>query len=145
MLSNLLKKYNLTIEDIQNDKQMDFFFDIKKKDMMFFNQITKNVNAEISVYSIPTKKVKEFSLKGSCMISCTNAEYIEIDGKYSIYKKLYDDELEIFYSAFIMKNNLGIKSSKTTRDLTDDELEKWKRANEMAHGIKSKFYRKQLQ
>lgn len=39
-------------------------------------------------------------------IKCTPAQYIEIEADYQFYRKALEEELSVFYSAFIQKNEL---------------------------------------
>ena len=39
-------------------------------------------------------------------VKCTPAQYIEIEADYQFYRKALEEELSIFYSAFIQKNDL---------------------------------------
>ncbi len=80
------------------------------------------------------------------MITCTAAEYVEIESMMSIYMPLYEQELDIFYYAFCDANDLLIKSAtpKDASELTDKEFDDLIRAKAMASKIKSKTYRKQI-
>ena len=39
-------------------------------------------------------------------IKCTPAQFIEIEADYQFYRKALEEELDVFYSAFIQKNKL---------------------------------------
>ncbi len=39
-------------------------------------------------------------------INCTPAQFIEIEADYQFYRKALEEELDVFYSAFIQKNEL---------------------------------------
>ena len=39
-------------------------------------------------------------------VKCTPAQYIEIEADYQFYRKALEEELSVFYSAFIQKNEL---------------------------------------
>lgn len=41
-----------------------------------------------------------------CTAHLTNAEYIEFEYAYSIYKEAFSKELDLFYMAFIQKNHM---------------------------------------
>lgn len=147
MLSLLLKKHKLIIDDIEGEKTENYFFKIKKGDARLLNQIVKRVNHNLSLYGeFPAKKVKQLGLKGNYMTTCTAFEFIEIESMFDIYQKLYNSELNIFYSAFLKANDLLVKSPdcKSTKDLTHEEYEEWLRINEMASKIKKENFRKQL-
>lgn len=147
MLSNLLKKHNLTIADIEGEKTDNYFFKLKESEHQLWHQIVKSVNVDIKCYGeFPKKDIKRLKLKGNYCIQSTLSEYIEIEAKFSIYNPLYQEELNVFYHAFCTANNLGItpKTPISIDDLSVDELKTYKRVLEMSQNIKSKHYRKQL-
>lgn len=147
MLNDLLKKHNLTIEDIEGEKTADYFFKLKDEEVKLFMQIVARVNYNIPKYGeIPAKKVKQLSLKGNYFITCTVAEYVEIQSMLGVYPRLYKEELNIFYTAFCKANDLLVNEGKlkTTDDLTPEEYKEWKRVQEMASKIKSETFRKQI-
>lgn len=138
MLDTLCKKHNINIEDLEDEKKKECFFNIDLAHAKFFNQIVHHVNRAIPVYG-------EFP--GNFAIDCTVYEYIEIEAKYHFYLKLYKEELDVFYTAFLNANNLLIIDDKS-HDLTqwtDDELEKHRRAVEMSSKIKKGQFSKQLE
>lgn len=144
----MLHKHNLTISDIDGEKQEDFFFNARGINARLFHQIVKRVNYDLKVYQFPSAKVKQFKLTGNSMVTCTPAEFIEIEQMFDVYTKLYKKESEVFYSAFLSANDLLARppkeEQKSTDDLTPEELEEWMRVNQMAGNIKKETIRKQL-
>lgn len=142
MLQKLLKKHNISIEDLENDNIEEFFFVIPEKlHFKILWQITKNLNMAIKCYGEFTKKlIKDYNLAGNYSIHCTNSEYIEIEAKYSFYLELFKSESEIFFSAFIQANDLGIKSDEPRQKLTDKDM----RVIEMSAKVKKGNFSKQL-
>ena len=148
MLQKMLQKHNLTIEEIEGEKQQDYFFKANGLNATLFHQIVKRVNYNLKLYQIPAKKVKQFMLEGNQMVTCTVAEFIEIDQMFDVYKKLYKKESELFYTAFYQQTtfllDLQKKTKYLTNDLTPAELEEWMRVQQMATKIKTETIRKQL-
>ena len=147
MLNDLLKKHNLTIEEIEGEKLNDFYFTITDKhNWSLLYQIIKGVNFEIRCFGeIPKSKIREYKLKGNYLIECTNSEYIEISAKYDFYLRLYKSELDTFLSAFIEANDLGVDNpNKEVKELTKDEIKELYRIQEMASKIKKGEFHKQL-
>lgn len=147
MLNDLMKKHNLTIEDIEGENKFDYFLKLKKEEEKLFNQIVKRVNTEIPLYGeFPAKDIKAFKLKGNFLIKCTASEYVEIESMFIVYNRLYKDELNIFYRAFCTANDLLVtsKDARSVKDMTDDEYNDWLRATAMASKIKSETFRKQI-
>jgi hypothetical protein len=147
MLNSLLKKHNLTIEDIEGEKIEKHYFKLEKKDERLWAQIVKSVNNEIKCYGpFPIKMIKEYHFPGNYLIECTISEYIEIEAKNNIYKRLYEEESNIFYHAFCTANNILIKPKKSIdiSDLEVNELQTLLRVRQMSRNIKNEQYRKQL-
>lgn len=150
MLSDLLKKHNLTIEDIEGEKQEYYFFTIKPNDeinIRLLNQIIKRVNYDLTLFGpISPQKVNKHGFGGNLIVECTAAEYIEIESMFNIYKKLIDSEYDVFFRAFCTANDLlgQPKKATTTKELSPEEYEKLMRANAMADNIKKENRFKQL-
>ena len=148
LLDKMLKKHNLTVEDIEGEKQQDYFFKATGINASLFAQIVKRVNYDLKIYFFPAAKVKQFGLAGNHMITCTAAEFIEIEQMFDVYKRLYKKESEIFYKAFLAANDLLAippkSEQKTTSDLSPEEFEEWKRTQAIASKIKTETIRKQL-
>lgn len=148
MLEDLLKKHNLTIEDIEGENISEYCFNIKKDEVKLFIQIIGRVNHKINKYGeFTAKERKKFKLAGNYLIKSTAAEYVEIESMFSFYSRLYKEELEFFFTAFCKANDLLITTNdnKSTKDLTNKELEDWLRVSSMASKIKSQTHRKQIE
>lgn len=147
MLDSLLKKHGLTIDDIEIEKESEYFFKLKPDEHRLWNQIVHSVRNDIKCYGkFPQKDIKQIGLSGNYCIISTLAEYIEIEAKFKIFMRLYRDELNIFYHSFCTANNLLVdpKNPITIDELTEDELKTLKRINQMSKNIKTEQYRKQL-
>lgn len=148
LLESLLKKHNLTIEDIEGEKISDHYFKLKKEDERLWSQIVKHVNYDIKSYGpFPVSMIKKYDLTGNYSISCTMSEYIEIEAMNVIYQRLFKKELNTFYHAFCTANNLLATPKKpiSMADLTVEELNELARVRTMARNIKSEVYRKQIE
>lgn len=145
MLNALMKKHNISIEDIEGEKQEHYFMNLDATEVKIFNQIAKHVNRSLIVYGeFPKNEIRKYKLTGNYMVKCIPSEYIEIEAKYTFYIKLYKSELSIFFSSFLKANDLLLTPTGEEQEPSKEELEKWKRINEMADSIKSEKFRKQL-
>jgi hypothetical protein len=145
MLEKIMQKHGLSIEDIEGEAQKEYFF--TDVDQRLWHQIVGRVNPEIHCYGkIPAKYVKRVKLPGNYFIRCTASEYVQIEGMYAIYKRLYDEELNIFYHAFCTANDLLVrpKTPIGIDDLEAKELEKLLRVRKMSREIKTEQYRRAL-
>ena len=145
MLNALMKKHKITAEDIEGEKTQEYFLKLDPTQVRIFNQIAKKINGSIKIHGeFPKKIIRKHKLKGNFMITCTPYEFIEIEGKYDFYIKLYTSELSIFFTSFLKANDLLLDATEKDYNPTKEELEKWKRIKEMADKIKSEKFRKQL-
>lgn len=148
MLNALLKKHNISIEEIEGDKIEPYYFNLKNDEHELWYQIVKHVNYLIKCYGeFPEKLIKDHRLGGNYMIECSASNYVEIEAKYSFYNKLYKEELEVFFSAFLMANNLLVDNPNINQDISElsiEEFKKWRRRKEMAEKITVGKFRKQL-
>jgi len=147
MLNDLLKKHNISIEEINGEKLEDYYFKIiDKYSWTLLYQIVKKVNLSIRCFGeIPKNKIREYKLKGNYLIECTASEYIEIEAKYDFYLKLYKSELNTFLSAFIEANDLGVDDpNREAKELTGEQIKELYRIQEIASKIKKGEFHKQL-
>lgn len=145
-LQDLLDKHNLTIEDIEGEKVNDHYFNLPENEMKLFAQIKGIVNRKIKAYGPFEKKIiKKYGLPGNFMITCTVAEFVEIQAKHEFYQRLYESELQTFWLAFLTANNLFvIVPEEEYTELTDEQILQRKRAALMALGVDRKSFTKQL-
>ena len=140
LLKKLMKKYDISEQDIELDEIMAFRFTYK-------NQFEENLAHQIA-YSIcgninPEKMIYTNRKQGR--IWCTNAEFLEFDAKFAFYKDCLKKDLSIFYRAFVQKNYLFppnnlCKKRDDIVHLTDEEIY----AREIAKGLKKHNYLKQI-
>ena len=69
MLSDFVKKHNLTIEQIEGEAINEYFFKVDKEDIRLWRQIVANVNYEIPKYGeFPKKAQKNPYILGNFMV-----------------------------------------------------------------------------
>lgn len=147
MLNDLIKKHNIKLEDLEGEEINNYFFKIETEDYRLFCQIVGRVNHLIKIFGEFSKRqMKEYGVKGNYAIKCTASEYIEIESMFPIYKRLYQEELKVFFRAFCTANDLLVDSGtqRSTKELTQEEYQEWLRATAMASNVKSETFRKQL-
>ena len=148
MLDKMLKKHNLTLSDIDGDSTNDYYFMATGVNARLFHQIVKCVNHNLKVYIFPKSKASIYGIKANMVITCTAYEFVEIDQMFSVFSRLFKEESEIFYTAFLAANDLLVNppdsERKSVSDLSPEELEKWRRSQEMSSKIKRESIRKQL-
>lgn len=140
-LARLMEKYNLSETDIENEKKIRCEFRYKNEiEERLIWQIIGSVTLSKG-YSAPTDTRRKVFWK-----NLTASEKIEIELKWSIYKKLWSEELEVFYHAFVVQNNIFNPSIAPKQDLpeTPEERAKLRRIYEMAESVKKAEIHKQL-
>lgn len=147
MLGKFMEKHKLSLEDIEGEKKRRRRFKVLADQKIFFNQICSNVLGR-------NYRVESTGQAIYKVVEVTDAEYVEILAKYEFYWKHYQKEQEIFYKAFIQKNQLYRKETdeerrqrqerEHERELTPEEkAELWKMAN-MMQGMDAARFHKQL-
>lgn len=131
-LDYIIKKYNISEKELEESeiKNYKFWYHNKIQKKILIQIIYKVLGSIENVFSYK-KKGKQIEL----FVSCTYEQYIDISVQYEFYKELIEEELDIFITAFIMKHNIYPNNSDDARDikdLTDEELNKYKRASFMS-------------
>lgn len=139
MLQKIMEKHNLTLEEVEGEKKDFVYFKVNKKQEEIFWQIVSSVIGEHTTYTDQRRR-------GYFVLKITAAEAVEIEMKYDFYWKLYQEEFDIWRSAFIQRNNIyhpegGITNPET---LSEEEIEKQVRIHEMSQSIKRGDLKKQL-
>lgn len=143
-MQQLMDKHGITWDmlDIDVKKRREFL--IHKDDMKFFFQIISNV-VGITNYSEYRDEARK--AKRTYIFQLTDLEYIEIETKYTYFLQKYKEDLKIFYTAFIQKNQLYRKANEDEerKPLTPEEKEELYKVMEMMSGMKKHQLQKQLE
>lgn len=144
MLDNLLKKNNMTLEDIEQEVKSDHVFKVEGElNKRLIIQICKHVNRDIAIYHIKRGYIREVG--GNILMQCTAAEYILIDQMYAHYRVVMEKEMDIFFSAFIAANSLFASYSDLSfEDLNQEQKERIARRDALARNIKRETFCRQL-
>lgn len=126
ILENIMKKYNITDEDLSEDLIKEFDICVNRNKIFeeeLFHQICYSVFGNIDeckqVYYYTHNKTKS-------SVTCTNAEFIEIEAKFDHYKRVLKKQLQLFYSAFVQAEEIfppdNLVKEKISRDLTEEDM-----------------------
>lgn len=79
-------------------------------------------------------------------VECTPAKYIEIEADFEFYRVAMAEEMDIFYSAFIQKNDLfpPPELADDTLASDDEDIERWEKVKAMMGGIEHRTRNKAL-
>lgn len=148
LLNKLLKKYNMTIEDIESSdeiKHRDFYFD-DYYESKILNQLYYSMYPDRNSYTYNYKRIKKN--RHTLILELTDAEFIEFTYAYDVYKESWKHELELFYIAFIQSNRLFPKEPPKDNGVETIEdkysYEEQMRMSVMSSGIKSAQVRRAL-
>lgn len=141
-LQSLLDKHGISLEDINEDVLKEREFTLKQHQIKFFVQVAYSCfGKETTIYKYQNEKkrkeVKRF-------LKLTDAQFIELTAKFDFYWDKYEKDLEIFYSAFIQKNELYVKGS-SSNDLTQNEIEEINKVRAMMYGLDKHSFYKQIE
>ena len=147
LLDQVLEKNGLTLADLESEKIEPFLFKVgSNHECRFFRQIFASVVGGDWVRDNFRQNVKvnrrANNLKPTDIIieiKCALHEKILVHERWSVYWAHYQRESELFYSAFIQKNELYSNPERTTRDRDKDvDLDELRRLERMMRGIEKK-------
>ena len=106
-LSKLLKKYHLTLDDLNDSLEEDYIFEYHSVDerkllVQVVYQVLDRSGACLYLYNNRTKRY----LKTKICVSCTKAQFIEIEYLYDFYKRLWEQEKQSMFEAFVQKHEI---------------------------------------
>ena len=114
LLDKLMKQYGIDEAEIAEERLEKCFFRYKTPyERKLLVQVICTVTGKI-----PFKCVGSYS--GG--IDCTAAERLEIEFSYEFYKAALEEEMERFYSAFLMKNDIFPPASKKAEEIPAAEI-----------------------
>lgn len=141
-LNELMTKYGITNDDIELEirKRRDFYFRELWEHKLICQTLYKIV-PEASVYRYKNKR-------NWLHCELTDAEYLEFEMYYPAYKASFQKEFDLFYSAFVAKNNIYPKDTPKQTDATDIKNKysrgELMRISMMAEGIESTRVHRQI-
>lgn len=126
MLAVLMKKYNIgekeILEDVINEFEIKFqgFYARELTGQVLYSVIG-NLDDRKGLFQGIT-----YSGKKKWFVRCTNAEFLEFQAKYKFYRYHFTEDVELFYSAFIDRNDIYPSSDKckasNKTSLTDKDI-----------------------
>ena len=155
-LAEMMEKYHITLEDIEQneDKEEIFWYRCKGEDWdQIFVQVAAVMDCRKFAYLKPgdtSKKAEKLRRsawdrpRGSnVVIICTYLKFIEITTAYELYQKSYNKQKKAFIYAFLMRNQL-LPAGDSDYQPTPEELEMVERAAHIAGSIEKVNTHKQL-
>lgn len=139
LLQSLMKKHNISIEDLEDEKNEGFYFQIPpykhELEYRILNQLTGIF--KLKLYGrFPPKVMREYGLKGNYMIECSKLVYLEINAKYEFYIARMEKRIDEFFYAFCITNNLLVDPGKQIQ-LSDEDKQQYFNARKLSMGMDS--------
>ena len=126
LLKRLMDKHGVAEQDLYNEdvKAHDFFFKGKRERRLLSQVLYKVIgHTNYTKYNLFRNGRK---LPNAFGADCTVAQYVEVQFLFDFYKKLYRQEEDFFYKAFLQKHDIfGAQPISSDNDeLSDEQLEK---------------------
>lgn len=139
-LRNLMEKHGITIDDLEAEEKKYHVFEVPRHHRKLFDQIA------YTILGLGFMRAELKDNEGQLAVETTAAKAVEIDSKFQFYMRAWEEELEVFFIAFVKKNALYIESEAPTsaRDLSLEEIRKHLEAELVAQGIKKRIFRTQI-
>lgn len=147
LLKSLMKKHNISIEDLEDEKVEPFYFQIPPSKHELEYRILHQLTGmfKIKLYGrFPPKVMKEYGLKGNYMIECSKLLYLEINAKYEFYIARMEKRIDEFFYAFCIKNNLLVDPGKKV-ELSEAERKEYLNAQKLSMGMEKDAFAKQIE
>jgi len=144
-LEYLMGKYGVTFDMLEADTKKEREFVVLQDQNKFFNQIVYSVCGGVDIFYYEKDKYKKKIRK---LVTMTEVEFIEVSERFAFFWKKYEEEMKLFYVAFIRKNELTSKPSEDRderKEPTPEEIEEYLRVRQMMGGIKKYNLQKQLE
>lgn len=147
-IKEIMQKYGITDEDLEKEDLKDYYYANKNKyEDHLMMQICAIVNRSrkvgILIRDIPKKDQRilkqAFGFVPTFHVKCTKAEIIEIESMFDIYKRSFEEQLDTFLYAFLMKNNLLVDADPDEKPTAEQSQQAFM-AMMMAEGISKAQY-----
>ena len=130
LLEKLVKKYGVTVEELDEETERDFEFSFhgefeKRLIAQIAYKVTGRTGAAQSLYYTRSGR----KCRTCCAVTCTEAQKLEIEFLFDFYKALWEKEVDFLLQAFIQKHNLfgKLKDGEKGEELTMEEMLKMQR------------------
>lgn len=137
-LKELMEKFGITEEDLESNKKDIYYYKVPNKNTIYYKlfiQIVANFNNEIRTTEIE---------KHTIGIELTPEENIELSARIEFYFSCYKTDENLFYKAFIHKNNLyaGVD---TETEATEEMVNEMLKVLQISEGLEKHNLSKQIE
>ena len=119
LLNKLIKKYNISYDEIDDDI-------VETAEFKYRDKQQKNLLIQV-IYKVTNEAGRSWTYKNvrdTIFADVTKAQRIEIEWLYDWYKRQWIKERDSFFSAFIQKHRIfgQLKDGQSAQELSDEEL-----------------------
>ena len=119
-LDRLMKQYGITEAELEEERrEMEWFRYKTPIERKLLLQVIYSVTGRAAYGCVGKYTGRKRKQVG---IECTAAERLEIEFSYEFYKAALEEEMERFYSAFLMKNDIFPPASKEAEEIPAAEI-----------------------
>lgn len=141
-LKKIMLKYGIS------ESQLDDDIEDYRKIKVGSNKLHNRLLTQICYVVFNTDDFGLYSAKGERgvkYIFTSLSKFIEIECMFEFYKARFDEQLSLYYDAFVMKNDLYPEgSAKPESFFSEAEIEKMRKSAAIASGLEQSEFRKQL-
>lgn len=120
MLEKFMQKYDISENDIGKETVEIAWFRYRSElESKLIQQIIYMVVGDCDMYSKNGKGNRKHKLTG---VYCTAAERLEIELNFDFFNRAMQEELSLFYTAFIQKNKLFPPEEKSRESTANDDI-----------------------
>ena len=101
-LDELMKKYDISLADVEEDKVDYYVFSCSKK---YLKRLLRQCILRV-LDDVNTSLYKPYRTRNAIGVYCTVAQRLEILLDFEFYTNLFESELDLFMAAFIRKQDL---------------------------------------
>lgn len=101
-LEELMKKYDISLTDIEGDKVDYYIFSCSKK---YLKRLLQQCILRV-LDDVNTSLYKLYRTRNAIGVYCTSAQRLEILLDFEFYTNLFESELDLFMAAFIRKQDI---------------------------------------
>jgi hypothetical protein len=140
-LKRLIEKYQLDLEDINSVRLQYRVFKFDEH-----NELHKKFVKQIIAAVVGDKEFYYAGLiHNNWTVEIDDFQYVEIAEKLDFYWPIFNSEMDVFYNAFIKKNDLAlVVEENKLPQLTVEEIEKLNKEYRMMQGMQKHQFKKLL-
>jgi hypothetical protein len=100
LMEKFLKEYNLSLEDLTNTEQ------VKAVKLPYADDFERRILMQIYGKVLNTDKVQVINKEGNIVFLLTRFQEEQMRDLFRVYSKAWKEEVEMFFSAFVQKNEI---------------------------------------